>query len=123
MGVVENMKDVADLVKKFNDIELNRRILDLENQVLDLARAKRRGEETIEELERTLKFKGELVFREPFYLLQGDTTPFCPNCWEKDHRAIHVVYMWTDGGVTRRDCPNCKTEYRILSSNPTGEFY
>jgi hypothetical protein len=32
MGVVENMKDVADIVKKFNDIDLNRRILDLEGR-------------------------------------------------------------------------------------------
>jgi chaperonin cofactor prefoldin len=54
MGVVENMKDVSDLVKKFNDIELNRRILTLENEVLDLSRDKRRAEEKVEELERTL---------------------------------------------------------------------
>jgi hypothetical protein len=87
MGVVENMKDVADLVKKFNDIDLNRRILDLENEVLDLARAKRRGEERIEALERTLKFKGSLAFKEPFYWLNGDNVPFCPNCWEKEHEV------------------------------------
>ena len=37
MGAVENIKDIADLVKKFNDIELNRRILNLENEVLDLS--------------------------------------------------------------------------------------
>jgi hypothetical protein len=54
MGVVENIKDVAELVKKFNDIELNRRILDLENEVLDLSRAKCYAEERVEELERTL---------------------------------------------------------------------
>jgi hypothetical protein len=118
MGVVENMKDVADLVKKFNDIELNRRILNLENEVLDLARANRRGEERIEALEHALKFKGTLTFTEPFYWLQEDTVPFCPNCWEKEQEAIHVVHQWTDNeiGVTRRDCPNCKTEYRVTSS-------
>jgi hypothetical protein len=92
------MMDVADLVKKFNDIELNRRILTLENEVTDLARAKRRGEEKIEELERTLKFKGALAFRETFYWLADDAVPFCPNCWEKEHKAIHVVYQWTDSG-------------------------
>jgi hypothetical protein len=43
MGAVENIKEVADLVKKFNDIELNRRILNLENE--DLSRDKRRAEE------------------------------------------------------------------------------
>jgi hypothetical protein len=43
MGAVENMKEIADFVKKFNDIELNRCILNLENEVLDLSRDKRRG--------------------------------------------------------------------------------
>jgi len=113
MGVVENMKDVAELVKKFNDIELNRRILDLENEVLDLARAKRRGEERIEELEQTLKFKGALSFREPFYWLEGDKTAFCPNCWEKEHKAIHVVHLWSESGETKYECPNCKTGYKV----------
>ena len=41
------MKDVADLVKKFKDIELNRRILNLENEVLDLSRDKRRADARI----------------------------------------------------------------------------
>jgi hypothetical protein len=117
MGVVENMKDVADIVKKFNDIDLNRRILDLENEVLDLARAKRRGEEKIEELERTLKFKGDLKFKEPYYWLEGDDVPFCPNCWEKEPEPIHVVHQWSEHGETRRDCPNCKTGYKTASSN------
>jgi hypothetical protein len=43
MGAVENVKEVADLIKKFNDIDLNRRILNLENEVLDLSRDKARS--------------------------------------------------------------------------------
>jgi hypothetical protein len=66
MGAVENVKEIADLIGKFHDIELKRRILKLEEEMLDLSREKRRAEEKIEELERALKFKGELVFKEPF---------------------------------------------------------
>ena len=107
------MKDVADLVKKFNDIDLNRRILSLEGEVMDLSRENRRAEERVEELERTLKFKGQLKFDEPYYWLEGDTVPFCPKCWEKEHEAIHVVVMWNDGDGIKRDCPNCKTGYVV----------
>ncbi len=123
MGVVENMRDVAELVKKFNDIELNRRILTLEGEVMDLSREKRRGEQRIEELEEALKFKKTLAFRPPFYWLEGDTAPFCPKCWEKDHDAIHVVFQWTDSGETKYDCPQCKTAYKVASSNPRNQFY
>jgi hypothetical protein len=55
MGAAEYVKDVAEFVKKFNDIELNRRILKLEEEVIDLTRDKRRPDNKIEELERALK--------------------------------------------------------------------
>jgi len=71
MGVVENMKDVADLIKKIGDIELNRKILTLETEVLDLTRDKRRADEKVEELERALKFKNELKFKDPYYWREG----------------------------------------------------
>ena len=90
MGVLEDMKEVADLVKKFNDIELNRRILKLENEVLDLSRDKRRAEEKIEELERSLKFKEQLTFRRPFYYLGEDPAPYCPGCWDSKRIPVHV---------------------------------
>ena len=116
MGVVENMKDVAELIKKLGDIELNRRILKLENEVLDLAREKRRAEEKIEELERTLKFKQDVVFDEPYYWLKGDPTPYCPACWEHDRKGVHLVIGFDDGKHARHDCPVCKHMYLISSA-------
>lgn len=113
MGVVENMKDVADLVKRFNDIELNRRILNLENEVLDLSRDKRRAEERVEELERTLK--EQVTFDEPYFWLKGDATPYCPGCWENGHKAVHLVFASDNQRYARHDCPVCKQEYVISS--------
>ena len=109
MSVVESMKEVADLVKRFNDIELNRRILNLENEVLDLSREKRRAEERVEELERALKFRGELKFKAPFYYADGDATPYCPGCWEAKRMAIHVTQH--QQFMHLRQCPACKHSY------------
>jgi hypothetical protein len=113
MGVVENMKDVADLVKKFNDIELNRRILNLENEVLDLSRDKRRAEEKVEELERAFKFSKELVLRDGFYWAEGDTTGFCTACWDAKHLAVHVTRLPLPVGNCRFQCPHCKAPYAM----------
>ncbi len=112
MSVVESMKDVAELVKKFNDIELNRHILNLENEVLDLSRDKRRLEEKVEELERTLRLRRELHFFEPFYWAKGDATPYCPSCWEAKTSAVHLLFGHdsTDGSSAWK-CPSCKHEY------------
>jgi len=117
MGVVENMKDVADIVKKFNDIDLNRRILTLENEVLDLSREKRRAEERIEELELALNLSKALVMRGPFYYLEGDAIPHCPACWEAKKIAIHLHHARRPmpvGDVLY--CPTCKTDYRARSA-------
>lgn len=113
MGAVENIKEVADLVKKFNDIDLNRRILALENEVLDLSREKRRLEERTEELERTLRLQQEIAFDEPYCWLTGDSIPFCPACWEDKHKAVHLVFSFDNGRVARHDCPVCKHGYVI----------
>src|SRR5258708_8884635 len=91
MGAVENIKEVADIVKKFNDIELNRRILKLEDEVMDLTRDKRRADDKVEELQRALKFKGELKFKDPYYWLDGGPFPYSPGCWDAKNVAVHIV--------------------------------
>jgi hypothetical protein len=113
MGVVDNMKDVADLIKKFGDIELNRRILKLEEEVMDLSRDKRRAEQKAEELEHTLKLRKELVFREPFYWMAGDETPYCPSCWESKNSAGHLFYSHSNGYGEYWVCPTCKHQYDL----------
>ncbi len=113
MGAVENMKELADFVKRFNDIELNRRILNLENEVLDLSREKRRADERVEELQRTLRFNKELVFKRPYYWLEGDNTPFCASCWESKRMAVHVVDTFDPVRHEHKECPTCKQKYEL----------
>jgi hypothetical protein len=117
MGVVENVKEVADLVKKFNDIDLNRRILSLENEVMDLSRERRRADERIEELERALAFREKLVFKAPFYYVDGDSTPYCPGCWESKRTALHLhrVRLPLPVGDCMK-CPSCGETYRSRSA-------
>lgn len=116
MGAVENVKEVADLIRKFNDINLNRRILDLENEVLDLSRDKRRAEEKAEELERLLQLEEKLTFGAPFYWLEKDKTPYCPSCWEDKHKAVHVVFVFDNERNARFDCPTCSRMYMLTSA-------
>jgi len=111
MGAVENIKEVADLVKKFNDIELNRRILKLEEEVIDLTRDKRRADDKVEELQRALKFKSELKFNDPYYWLDGDRSPYCPGCWDAKKVAVHVVTVKHPMLLDQKQCPSCKHVY------------
>jgi len=111
MGAVENVKEVADLIRKFNDIELNRRILKLEEEVMDLTRDKRRSQDRVAELEHALKFSKELEFRDKFYWASGDPHPYCPACWDKNRQAIHLTDTRLPGYGDHKQCPVCKHSY------------
>src|ERR1700680_4918358 len=108
MGVIEDVKEIGELIKKYNNLELNRKIISLEGEVHDLSRDKRRLETRVEELEASLAFKETLVAREPFLWVDGEPTPYCQACWDTNRKAIRVVLIHDDEGSTRRDCPNCK---------------
>jgi hypothetical protein len=111
MGVLDNMKDVADLVQKLGDIELYRKILALEIEVREVNRDKMRAEDRVQELEKTLKLKGELKFKDPYWWLEGDPTPYCPACWESKQIAAHVVTMKEIGRYDKQQCASCKHVY------------
>jgi hypothetical protein len=107
MGVVENLKDLAELAQKFGQIELYKKILQAEDEVRELTREKRGLEERVEELERALKLKNAMKFKVPFYYQDGDEVPFCAVCYEKEGRAVHVV----KNDEAEWYCNVCKTFY------------
>ena len=109
MGVIENVGNIAELVKKIGDIELYKKILALETEVRELTRDKRRADDKVEELERMLTFSKELSFKAPFYYTKGDATPYRPGCWESKSIAIHVTQHQQYTHL--RQCPSCKHSY------------
>jgi len=108
MSVVDDVGKIAELIKKIGDMELYKKILDLETEVRELTRDKRRSDDKVEELERTLKIKGELVFRENHYYLKNDEKedgPFCSSCWDRDGKLIRI-----HNTVYGINCPVCAKE-------------
>jgi hypothetical protein len=116
MGALENVKEIADLIGKFHDLELNRRILKLEEEVMDLTRDKRGADDKIEELQRALKFSKELVLRDGFYWTEGDSTGFCTACWDAKRLPVHVTRLALPVGHCRYQCPHCKTPYAMRAT-------
>jgi hypothetical protein len=111
MGVIENIREVADLVKKIGDLELNRKILNLEGEVHELKRSNMQLETELSDAQRLLRVRQEMTFREPFYYAQGDEVPHCPACWNAKDIAVHVVFVSNRDGEMHWRCPNCKHDY------------
>jgi hypothetical protein len=114
MSILDNVKEVADLAQKIGNLDLYRKILSLEGEVQDVTRSKRQLEIKVEEQDRIINLRKDLKFKEPFYYLEGDKTPYCPACFEgPKHLAVHVVFGHKNTNETRWDCPSCERMYLV----------
>lgn len=113
MSIISNAKEIADLVKKLGDIELYRKIVEIEGEIIELTRANHLLEVRVQELTSTLALSTELTFKEPFYYAEGDLVPYCPNCWETEKRATHLVNGGDFSGNTKFECVPCKHTYWV----------
>jgi hypothetical protein len=90
MSIINNAKEIADLIKKVGDAELYRKIVELEGEIVDLTREKREAETEVERLREGLYTKGKMTFKRRFYFMEDDPIPYCPKCWEVDRIAVHL---------------------------------
>ena len=111
MSIVSNAKEIADLVKKLGDIELYRKIVELEGEIIEITRDNHALTTRVQELTATLANSQDLIFREPFYYVEEDLVPFCPKCWESDKKTIHLVNGGRNGRETKFDCMQCNKTY------------
>jgi hypothetical protein len=107
MSVLENAKEIGELIRKYNDIELMRRIVELEVGIAELQRDRITLEGKVAELSQELATKKAMQFRQPYFWQQGDEIPFCPKCWEGSGKAVHLSTPYQMAGGIGRRCVNC----------------
>lgn len=91
MSIIDNAKEVALLVQKLGDIDLYRKIVELEGEIIELTREKRQLEEKPVDIQRSQEIIQKLHFDSPFYATEDGTELYCARCVESDYRAVHVV--------------------------------
>lgn len=90
MSLIETAKDAYDLAKKGMTIELQEKIMDLREQALVLEEENLRLRTHVRDLQESAREKEAMQFRAPYYFRESDSVPFCPVCWERDRKAIHM---------------------------------
>ena len=102
MGVIDTAKDAVQLVQKIDNIELYRKILDLQADALKMVEENGKLRDRIKELEAAFVIKDTLVFEDNHYFVVKDGTkdgPYCTLCWDKElnlvrkHKDSHD-YWW-----------------------------
>ena len=107
---LDNVRSLVQLAQKFGDVELKRRIVDLEDQVAELARERRILAEENEELRNELQARAKTSFRNPYWYEDGNDVPLCPKCYESSGYKLrihltHPAEQWSGG--MRRHCATC----------------
>jgi len=118
MGIIENFKDVLKLADAANNLDLYKKLAELQTSVLGLQEENRELKDRVGHLSEKLSLKEKMHFTPPFYYQEGDKNPFCSACFDgKDHLAIRVVFFHDTETQTRWDCPVCKYMYLIRKSS------
>jgi hypothetical protein len=111
MGVIDTVKDVAFLVQKVDNIEIVKRVLELQDQVFELVEENRDLKEQTRLLKERLATREQMTFRKNAYW-KGDDGPFCPQCF--DAAGLSMRMLKSPGFAP--DCPKCHT----VATDPDG---
>jgi len=113
MDPISTLKDISALVKKYNDLELMKQIVDLHGEVFELQQDNLRLQRELADLQRSTEAENAMVSRPPlnYYYRADDPVPFCPTCWEHSKKQIHLSPAEPWSGGVRRDCPVCRQTY------------
>ncbi len=113
MSVVDTAKIVGELVKKGATIELQEKIMQLREEALELQEDNQQLKKENAKLREQVEWKQKLRRSRALYWCDGDDTPFCPYCWERNKLALHLsTYKKIQStGETVRRCQECKITY------------
>lgn len=94
MGIIDNAKEIAELVKKYNDQELYQKLVSLREEILSLREENLQLREAIAQLESSSKIAAELKRDGNAYYIskeeQDRLGPFCMTCWDYDSKLVNM---------------------------------
>lgn len=93
MGLYNNLKEVAEVVQKADNIDLYRKILDIQKESLDLLDENRQLKDEVYKLRKKLDIENNVVYLQDAYYVNkhGDFDgPYCRVCWDKEKKLIRM---------------------------------
>ncbi len=112
MGILDEIKSVAKTIQQIDNIDLYRKILDLQAEVMNLLEENGNLKTEVASLKDKLRIKESLVFQQDAYWQKASDGnkygPFCTKCWDTEQILVRML----DDPLSRlpcNKCPNCKT--------------
>ena len=115
MDPLTTLKELTSIVKKFNDLDLMKKIVDLQTEIFEITQQNVDLKRELVTANGLLQDRENLELREigncNFYFKEGDPIPFCPKCYEGAQKKIHLSNAEPWNGGIRRDCIVCSESY------------
>lgn len=113
---IATIKSISEIVKKYNDLELMKQIVSLQEEVFDLKMENLQLKEQVAKL----NAKEKMVRREPhgYYYKDGEDVAHCPKCWDGEGKAVTLPQSEKHGMYIGRRCRVC--DYLHIESRPSG---
>jgi regulator of replication initiation timing len=120
MAILDEIKSVASIIQKIDNIELYQKILNLQGNIMEVLEENTKLKSEIVSLKNTLEIKKALRFERDAYWIEKPATektspriedgPFCPCCWDTKKQ---LVRMLLSGNPNYSHCPSCKITVNI----------
>lgn len=98
MEILEKTKELVALIKVAGNIDITKKILELEREIIALTRHNRQLQEKVEEQQKVLDLKGKMKWKKSVYWKESEEYPYCPVCWDGSHKLSHLEkssrYAW-----------------------------
>jgi len=102
MSLLDDAKSVVKLVQQLDNLELLKKVMSLQTEIIDLMEENRTLKEKSIELTAQLKSQGNIVFRDDSYWDENGDGLYCVPCWDSGKRKMRMV-----GGKGVFSCPTC----------------
>jgi hypothetical protein len=121
MGIIDNARELASTIQKIDNIELYKRILDLQGEIQGLVDENRQLREQVREQQRLWELNQELSFEHnAYWRVNQDKAregPFCTNCWDSRRTQVRM-HRRTNPNYAM--CPTCGKDVNVTGVYETG---
>ena len=112
MSIIDTVKDIGVLIQKIDNLELLKRMVELQEQVYALVSENRDLKEANRGLSEKLQTREQMQFRQNAYW-RGDEGPFCSQCFDAEGLSVRMHVGKGHSPI----CRKCKT----VAMNPDAE--
>jgi len=112
MGVVEHVKEITELLRKYDDAELYKKILDLREEIFELRDDNLRLKTELMRRTEAQNIESELIRKgSAYYRRKSDNEeesgPFCMTCWDTERKLVNVAGAGYLNIQMQFRCGNC----------------